>query len=248
MNSRLVRSGARLAATLLAGVASAQVIDSQDFEGDSKSGYGGWTVNGNQMIFGGGNPGQYMGIPYLDFWGVTLSNESPDSPVVGDYTAFGPVKFSVDVRVFALDNFWGDPLDPSWFPVVLQLHDFGDPNDYDDDVSVWYLGDALPQIADGWTRLEFFVPDPTQDDLPPGWGGTGAENQFGEPILPPDRTWTSVLSSVDAVSITTMVPGYFYGANWWEVGFDNVLVEVVPAPAPLALLGVAGLLSSRRRR
>lgn len=207
--------------------AHAQVIDSQDFEGDPKDGFGGWTVNGNQMIFGGGNPGNYMGVPYLDFWGITLANDDPTSPVNTDYTGWQAVSFSVDVNVFALDNFFGDALDPSAFPLVLQLHDYGDPNDYSDDVSVWTLGPGLPSQQDGWTRIAYVLPDPSGDDVPSGWGGTGAEDDFGNPMLPPDRTWSSVLSSVDAVAFTTFVPGYFYGSNFWEVGFDNVLVEVV---------------------
>lgn len=231
-----------------AGVASAQNIEFQDFEGDPRDGFGGWTVNGNQMIFGGGNPGNYMGVPYLDFWGVTLSNDDPRNPVNTDYTSIGSVRFSVDVNVFALDNFNGEPLDPDWFPLVLQLHDLGDPNDFEDDVSVWTLGPGLPNQRDGWVTFEFILPDPTLDELPDGWGGTGAENDFGEPILPPDRTWRSVLESIDRVSFTTFVPGYFYGFNFWEVGFDNVRVDVVPAPGALGLLGMAGLVAATRRR
>lgn len=239
---------AALGGAALAATAGAQVIDFQDFEGGPKDGFGGWTVNGNQLIDDGGNPGQYMGIPYLDFWGVTLANESPDSPVNTDYTAIGPVTFSVDVNVFALDNFFGNPLDPADFPLVLQLHDYGDLNDWEDDVSVWTLGPGLPNQNDGWTRLSYLLPDPTQNDVPNGWGGTGGEDDFGNPILPPDRTWSSVLASVDVVTFTTYVPGYFYGANFWQVGFDNVRVEVVPAPGALALLGIGGVFATRRRR
>lgn len=244
MKTRLL---AAVTAAALAAQAGAQVIDSQDFEGHD--GYGGWTVNGNQMIFGGGNPGNYMGVPYMDFWGVTLGNADSKSPVNTDYTQLGgPVRFSVDVSVFALDNFFGDAMDPSEWPLVLQLHDRGDPNDSGDDVSVWTLGPGLPRQADGWTRLEYLLPDPNSADIPQGWGGTGAWDDFGNPILPPDRTWSDVLASIDEVQFTTFVPGYFYGANFWEVGFDNVRVEVVPAPGALALLGLAGACATRRRR
>jgi MYXO-CTERM domain-containing protein len=238
---------AAVTAATLAASAGAQVIDFQDFEGSGD--FGGWHVNGNQMIFGGGNPGNYMGVPYMDFWGITLSNASETSPVNTDYTQLGgPVQFSVDVSVFALDNFFGDAMDPSEWPLVLQLHDHGDPNNFDDDVSVWTAANTLPKQSDGWTRLEYLLPDPNGSDIPDGWGGTGAWDDLGNPILPPDRSWSDVLASIDEVSFTTFVPGYFYSANFWEVGFDNVSVEVVPAPGALALLGAAGLCSRRRRR
>src|SRR5690606_9412429 len=48
-----------------------------------------------------------------------------------------------------------------------------------------------------------------------------------EPILPPERTWRSVLENVDEVRFTTAVPGYFYVPSFWEMGFDNIEVSVL---------------------
>jgi hypothetical protein len=76
------------------------------------------------------------------------------------------------------------------------------------------------------------VPDTSATALPPGWGGTGDEDPVTfEPRLPAGRTWANVLANVDEIRITTMKPGYFYSANFWEAGFDNLLVTVGTGPS-----------------
>jgi hypothetical protein len=92
-------------------------------------------------------------------------------------------------------------------------------------VSVYSVGPPLPQVADGWTTYTWTLPDMSQTALPPGWGGTGDEDPVTfEPRLPPGRNWNNVLNTIDEVRVTTMKPGYFYSANFWEAGFDNVLM------------------------
>lgn len=228
---------------LAAASASGQVFHSVDFNDGNTHG---WLANGNTMIFEDGNPGNYLGVPLKDFFGVTLRNESnPD--VIGDLTRHGgPLEFSVDVRNLGIFNFNGDPLPGEWYPLVLELVD------YDGDggipVSVYTIVDTMPEVGDGWTRLTVQIPE-AGDALPDGWGGTGAEDpDTFEPMLPGDRTYASVLQNVDEFRLTTFVPGFFYGFNFWEVGYDNVSLAVVPAPSSLALLGAAGVLAARRRR
>ncbi len=209
----------------LAPVASGQVvINQEDFEvGEG----GGWLANGVPTIFDfdEGNPGKYMGVPYMDFWGVHLRHDDAPSIGAGDLTQYHSVTLSIDVRVFQLRNFFDEDMNPAWFPFTLQLIDIGDPEDWNDDASVYFVSDGLPQILDGWATFTWTIDDTSATELPAGWGGTGAEDPVDyHPILPPGRTFTSVLASVDQIYFTTMQPGYFYGANFWEVGFDNVKI------------------------
>jgi hypothetical protein len=207
-----------LGACAFASAASAQVVDSQDFE---ESPYGDWLANGNQFVFPNGNPGQYIGVPYLDFWGVTLRQEAVASPMTGDLTVYPQLEVAVDFRMFALNNFNNEPIDPANFNLILEFVD------YDNYATVYFVGPPLPQIADGWTRFTFSVPDTSQAALPPGWRGSGDEDPVTfEPRLPAGRTWQNVLQTVDEVRITTLEPGFFYGSNFWEAGFDNLLIEV----------------------
>lgn len=227
-------AGAAAAATLLASSASADVILFHNFDDGTT---GPWLVNGVPTVFvGDGNPDNYVGVPFMDFWGVTLEarNEpDPDGnppipcPLFGDITQMGPMTLSVDVRVFNLMNFFNEPMDPTNWPLVLQFVSAEDPS-----VSVYTIGNTLPPIEDLWTRFTYSIPDPAQTALPPGWGGTGAEDPVTyEPILPDGWNYNRVLQNVLYVRVTTMVPGYFYGANFWEVGFDNLLVEPAPGCA-----------------
>ena len=86
--------------------------------------------------------------------------------------------------------------------------------------------------------------------LPAGWGGYGAETEFGEPILPAGTTFADVLRGVDEITFTTAVPGWFYGFTYFDVSLDNIGVSAVPEPATWALqgLGLAALLPLLRRR
>jgi hypothetical protein len=218
---------AALAAAFLAAAAAAQPIVDQNFEGPD---LGGWTVNGNQMLFGDDREGVYMGVPYSDFWGIILRNDTPRTPVLGDLSRYGgALRVRVDIRTFRLDNFFGEPMNPDWFPVVLQLHDYDGGSV---PASVYTVGPGMPQIIDGWQVFDFTIPDPTAAALPPGWGGTGDEDPVTfEPRLPPDRTYASVLAGVDEFAISTFVPGYFYSSSFWQAGFDNILIERLGGPS-----------------
>ncbi|MCC6952380.1 MAG: hypothetical protein IT433_13165 [Phycisphaerales bacterium] len=207
-----------------AGAAAAQPLLFEDFEqpGD----YQGWTVNGQEMIFPGGpGGGTFMGVPYLDFWGITLANDSAPE-LLRDLTRHDGdrVHISVEMRVSRLDNFFGEPMDPSHWPLVLRLIDEGDPSDPADDVSVYFVGEGCPRQEDGWRARRFTIPTFSQARLPTGWRGTGDEDPTTfEPRLPLDRTYLSVIQSVDRIECTTLQPGYFYVSSFWEAGFDNVV-------------------------
>ncbi|HYE62276.1 MAG TPA: hypothetical protein VD997_09785 [Phycisphaerales bacterium] len=203
----------------LASVACGQVIDSQDFEGLT---YGGWLVNGNQEIYGPGNPGVYMGIPFQDFWGVTLRNDDTESPVIGNLTVHPNMTISVDFVINQLRNWFDEDMDPANFDLTLEFVDYGG----DVPVSVYSTGPALPPRGE-WRTYTWTIADTNSATLPAGWGGTGDEDPVTyEPRLPANRTFASVLASVDEVRVTTMKPGWFYIANFWQAGFDNVRFTV----------------------
>lgn len=222
---RAGRLGA-LAALALAGAACAQVqIVNENFDSGQTNN---WLANGQNFTFNDPRGGLYLGVPYLDFFGMNLRYDV-FGPVTGDLTRHtGPMEFGFDVRVFAFDNFAGEPIDPAFRSLVLQLHDRGDPNDFSDDVSVWYQGPVLPQIDQEWQRMTFTIPiDFAGPGLPAGWSGTGAEDPVtGEPMFPAGRTWRSVMENVEEFSVTTFVPGFFYGFAFYDFGWDNVTVEV----------------------
>ncbi len=192
----------------------------EDFE-DAPD-FSGWLCNGNTETQPG-NPGTAIGVPLLDFWGITLRNEDPAQPILGDLTRHPNLTITFDVRVFRLFNFFGEPMDPGNFPIVLEFVD-SDPNG-GIPVSVYTVGSGMPAVEDGWSTRTYTV-DTQSVNLPAGWGGTGDEDpQTFEPRLPVGRTYQSVLQNVDEVRITTFVPGFFYAAAFWEVGFDNVHVQ-----------------------
>jgi len=207
----------------LAAAASAQPFHEENF--DQPGDYQGWTVNGRQMIFpGGADGGNFMGVPYLDFWGITLANDAAPE-LLGDLTRHGGDDLALlcYVRVARLDNFFGEPMDPSTRPLVLQLFDDGDPNNPADDVSVFFVGEGCPRQSEEWQSRYFVIPTYNQEELPSGWGGTGDEDPTTfEPRLPPGRTYGSVIRNVDRVQVTTLQPGYFYAPSFWEAGFDSV--------------------------
>lgn len=216
-----------------AGDLGAQVLVNEPFETDEQT--SGFTCNGQQMLFEGGNPGRFVGIPLDTFFGLTLRTEEPGNPMTGNLARHGgAIRVTVDVRVLTLRNFFGDDIDPENFPLVLECFDDPSGPGAEVPVSVYTIGAGLPNPSDGWMTVQFVIPDPTQAAMPAGWGGTGDEdpNTF-EPRLPVGRTYADVLANVDRFQISTFRPGFFYGFNFWEAGFDNLRIEV-DAPAGCA--------------
>lgn len=226
-NSSLVKCLAIAAAGAVCASASAQHLSLETFEEDGSIL---WNMNGNQMIAndGRGIDGPYILLPFEAFFGVTLSNaEGAVTGLTGDLTVHTQgLEVSFDLRNFQFLNFFGDPIDPSSRPIILELHDDGDPNEFGDECSVWYLGEPMPSMEEGWKSYTYTIPVPAGDEMPDGWGGTGAEDPVTfEPKLPEGRTFRSVLQNVSRVSITTFQPGYFYTFSMTEFGADNIEVR-----------------------
>src|SRR5262245_29635534 len=217
-----------IAVLCAAGAAIADDLLREDFEDSDASG---WTANGVVTITeGGGNPGNYLILPIGDYEGVSLSAREPSSMVLGDLTAVGPIRLTFDVQVFQAYTFFNENLDMSQWPMVFELVTFGNPETGLPFSSVYTIQGTWPAQLAGWSTVAFALPDPTSTTRPPGWGGTGDEDpQTFEPRLPPGVTYRDVLSHVDEVRVTTFVPGFFYAANFWEVGFDNLHVETIGA-------------------
>lgn len=239
----LARIGALVGAASMVGAASAGISHTVTFE----NGPEGWNVNGWDIPdAAGGNPGANLHWNnFVDTFGLSLRTDS-NASFIGDYTARGPVRLSVDVNVTSI-TFFGQQVSRD---LVLELRDYDNPPGGYPYVSVWLNAGALPAAGSGWQTIHFDILDPNSAALPAGWGGYGAEdpNTF-EPILPPDRTFASVLAGVDEIQFTTFVPGFFYGFTNFDVAFDNIRIGVVPAPgaAGLAMIGLAGAGLRRRR-
>lgn len=186
----------------------------------------GWSLLGwNTVTPTGGNPDHriFWNDP-VDNFGMSARNQSHPA-FIGDYTAKGPVKLSIDFKVDYI-KFFGSNVSRD-LVVIL----------YDDDTfngapaaAVWThvgtLTSAMP-----WTTFSAEVTDVLSDELPEGWNGAGDEDpQTFEPILPEGRTWTNVLQGVDRIEFTTFVPGFFYGFTNFKLSIDNATIAPIELP------------------
>lgn len=243
MSKTFLRSAAALSVATFGAAAVAGVNSHVTFD----NGPEGWSINGwDTPDAAGGNPGANLHwANFVDTFGLSLRNDT-NADFIGDYTTRGPVRLSVDVNVTSI-TFFGQQVSRD---LVLELRDYDNPPANYPYVSVWLNAGALPDAGSGWQTMHFDILDPTSATLPAGWGGTGAEdpNTF-EPILPPDRTYASVLAGVDEIQFTTFVPGFFYGFTNFDVAFDNIRITAVPTPgvAGAMIFGLAGAGLRRRR-
>ena len=177
----------------------------------------------------GGNPGANLRTVFNNF-GITFIN-STNPAFVGDYTAATEVTISIDVKVDEI-AFFGQNVSRPWLVEI---------RDYDGAVggypwnSVWFKFADISSAANGnWTTFSVTF-DPRSTSLPPGWGGTGAEDPTTyEPILPPGVTFADVLAGVDAITFTTLEPGYFFGFTDFDLRLDNIAIDrIATNPADL---------------
>ncbi len=239
----LIQRAFLLSPMLACGIAAAQttVVDfSNDAEGWSgPAGIGGATA----IEPTGGNDGEYLRTQFNDF-GVTFANDT-NQAFLGDYTSVDEVTISIDVQVEFL-NFFGQDVSRPW---LVELRDFDTAQGGFPYTSAWFLFDNISQADNaGWTTYSVTF-DPTSSDLPAGWGGFGAEDpDTFEPTLPAGVGFNDVLSGVDQIAFTTLQPGFFFGFTDHTIGIDNVTISRVPTPSALAVLGLAGIVGTRRRR
>jgi hypothetical protein len=237
MNTRM------LAAFVAAGLGSSALGDTTT---TFDNGLEGWSVSGRTDINPtGGNPGANLNGLLIDVFGADIRNNTNDA-FLGDLSRYGTFELSIDIQVNSIT--FGDQQVPR--DLVVELRDYTNTNGLPWTSVYFHLGtlSAIEEGLDGWVTYSVVIDDPFAADLPEGWGGYGDESPFGDPILPADRTFASVLSSVDEISFTTFVPGFFFGFTNFDIQVDNVSIRSVPAPSAAALLVVGGLVGTRRRR
>jgi MYXO-CTERM domain-containing protein len=225
---------------LVAGTAAADVTTTFD------NGTEGWSISGRDTIVpDGGNSGANMNGILVDVFGADIRNNT-NQDFLGDLTRYGSsIEVSIDIKTNSIASFNGEvPRE-----LVVEFRDYDNPNGLPW-TSAWYtLGVIGSNFNPEWTTFSVIIDDTSALDLPAGWGGYGDEdpNTF-EPILPEGRTFASVLESVDELAFTTFVPGFFFGFTSMDLQIDNISISTVPAPSALALVGLGGLVGTRRRR
>lgn len=194
----------------------------------------------------GGVPGAYWnfvnrecdGIYYVRAWFDLTNNVNP--AWIGDYTAMGPVRISMDVNINRYDYipFWGPPVEVEEYrKLVVELRDYDDP--YTDPetgyswpwTSVQYIAGTYPDRLDGWKHFDIDIEDPFATEMPDGWIGFGGPEDPNTymPQLPPDRTFTDVLQGIDEIVIHSIEPGYFYAIAFiHDIDVDNLQIREMP--------------------
>lgn len=213
---------------------------------DFESGSEGWSLNGwDSPEPAGGNPGAHLRWQnFVDTFGMEARTDS-NSAFIGDYTAKGSVRVSIDFKVDFIQFFFQEVSRD----LTLQLKDYDSYNGAAP-ATVWTSVGTLTSTVPGWVTFSADITNVFDAALPAGWMGAGDEdpNTF-EPILPAGRSWTNVLQGVDEIAFSTFVPGFFYGFTNFDVSVDNIRIEAIPAPgAGLALAGFGAIGLARRRR
>jgi hypothetical protein len=115
--------------------------------------------------------------------------------------------------------------------IAVEIRDHHNPPAGYQYVSVWAPIGTLDSSRTGWRSMRIQIPDTQSTTLPTGWGGTGAEDPvtYG-PVLPPGRTFASVLANADEISFTTLIPGWFFDMASFDVAIDDVFVRSATQP------------------
>lgn len=181
------------------------------------SGNGGATVIDESL----GNAAPALHTRFEDF-GITFRNQ-PKPSVLAALKRPGSVALALDVNTYAIVYF----VQNVTRDLVVELRDHDNPPAGYPYAAVWARIGTLDAKKPGWRHMGVTIADTRSTELPAGWGGYGAEDEFANPMLPPGRTFADVVAGADEVAFTTLVPGYAYGFTTFDVAVDNMAVRAV---------------------
>ena len=208
----------RLAALMLPLLATSALADETVTFDDGPLG---WSISGRtDVVVDGGNPGANMHCLVDDVFGIEVRTTT-DQAFLGDLTRYGRFTLSIDVKINSILIGGGGQQVPRRFAIDLRDYNTAGPYPW---TSVWYELGIITTARPGWVRYAVTIDDPNATALPPGWSGSGSEDATGMPRLPRDRTFASVLRSVDQIAFSTLLPGYFFPSTNFDIQVDNIHV------------------------
>ena len=183
-------------------------------------GFGG----GTWVVPSGGSPSWNMQTVFQDF-GIPYTNFT-NGAFLGDFTTSQSVTLKIDLRVENL-KFFGTSVSRPW---LVELRNSSLASGGYPWASVWHKFAQISTATHGqWTTFSVTF-DPRATQLPPGWGGTGAEDPITyAPVLPAGVTFRDVLKGIDIIAFTTLEPGLFFGFTDHSFRIDNITITRVPA-------------------
>lgn len=210
------------------------------------NGVEGWQPGGDcgTIYPDGGHPGAYWNVAsricgtndlILQGWFFLTNRSNP--AFIGDYTAKGPVRLTVDIDVTDYTYYWFNSPVEEYRQLVVEFVDYDHPYTDPDTgyswpyTSVIYPAGYLPNRDAGWKTFTIDIPDPSASEVPEGWIGFGGPEDpvTYMPQLPPGRTFADVMADVDEIQFHNIEPGYFYEyAFVYDVNFDNITIKELP--------------------
>lgn len=197
---------------------------SEGFEAGTNEGSWTWGTGAEAIQPLNGNPDAFLADMTLNSsvpW-LRTPDEGSTSIFTGDYRTRGVRSLGVDLITLDASHGVGGR-----YLTVLLINNNGTPEDVDDDLWSWSVGDTVipdpgvprdGRTPAGWTPFEFSIPS-QQATVPDGW------EVWGQPGMTDDETWNSVITDVDQVVYMYGIPDTYYPFLSWDVGMDNARIS-----------------------
>ncbi len=195
----------------------------EDFEAGSNVGLWSFNVTTPDVLeSSGGNPGGWLHNPFVSSFAPILTSGAGRTCFVGDYRARGVTGVSIDAQTLSAT------FGAVGFEFSLLLRDTKGTPLPDDDDYAYFVGPEVPQPGAGWKHFVFAIPSADTSAVPAGWSGGWAGDAVN---FRPGVDWNDVITNVDRVEFWWLNPSFFAIFQSWDVGADNLVLEIPSASA-----------------